>query len=100
MKHLNNDLKPLAESDYPDRGPLLFGEGFAGRAKAAADGIKALKGAQSNKIFFGSGGITSPRSPQSVVQPKFPQASIQASWPTKTEQLQKVPNKAPKQPNN
>ena len=37
MKNLNNDLKPLADGDYPDRDPLLFGEGFAGRAKAAAD---------------------------------------------------------------
>ena len=62
MKHLNNDLKPLAEGDYPDRGPLLFGEGFAGQDKAAADGIKALKGAQSKKRFFASGSSnTSPR---------------------------------------
>lgn len=56
MKHLNSDLKPLAEGDYPDRGPLLFGQGFAGLDKAAADGIKALKGAQSKKRFFGSEG--------------------------------------------
>ena len=24
MKHLNNDLKPLAEAQYPERGPYLF----------------------------------------------------------------------------
>ena len=46
MKHLNKDLKPLAEEQYPSRGPSLFGEGFAAKAKATADGIKALKGAQ------------------------------------------------------
>jgi hypothetical protein len=26
VKHLNSDLKPLAESEFPDRGAHLFGE--------------------------------------------------------------------------
>ena len=55
MKHLNNDLKPLAEAQYPERGPFLFGEGFGAKAKATADSIKALKGIQSQKRFSGSG---------------------------------------------
>jgi len=57
MKHLNSDLKPLAETHFPERGPHLFGESFGARAKAAADGIKALKGIQSMsmKRFSGSG---------------------------------------------
>ena len=55
MKHLNNDLKPLAEGQFPDRGPYLFGEGFGARAKATADSIKALKGVQAQKRFSGSG---------------------------------------------
>ena len=55
MKHLSNHLKPLAEAQYPERGPFLFGEGFGTRAKATADSIKALKGVQSQKRFSGSG---------------------------------------------
>ena len=44
MKHLNKDLKPLAEGDFPHRGPLLFGESFASKAKSTEDNVKALKG--------------------------------------------------------
>ena len=44
MKHLDSDLKPLAEGQFPERGPHLLGEGFGARAKASSDGIKALKG--------------------------------------------------------
>ena len=44
MKHLNSDLKPLAEGQFPDRGPDLFGKSFRKRAKATANGIKDLKG--------------------------------------------------------
>ena len=54
MKHLNSDLKPLAEGLFPDRGPHLFGEDCGGRAKATADNVKALKGIQSRKRFFAS----------------------------------------------
>lgn len=43
-KHLNSDLKPLAEGQFPDRGAHLFGDSFKARAKAAADSVKALKG--------------------------------------------------------
>ena len=35
--------KPLAEGQFPDRGPYLSGEGFGARAKATADSIKALR---------------------------------------------------------
>ena len=57
MKHLNADIKHLAEAEFPDRGPYLFGEVF-GRAKAAAEDVRALKGIQSKKSnhFSGSGG--------------------------------------------
>ena len=44
MKHLNTDIKFLAETEFPDGGPYLFGEDFGKRAKAAADDIRALKG--------------------------------------------------------
>ena len=55
-KHLNSDLKPLAEAPFPDRGPDLFGKSFGDRAKATADSIKALKGVQSQKRFSWSSG--------------------------------------------
>ena len=44
MKYLNRYLKPLAEGLFPDRGPLLFGDDFASKAKSTADNVKALKG--------------------------------------------------------
>ena len=47
MKHLNTDIKFLAETEFPDGGPYLFGEDFGKRAKAAADDIRALKGSPS-----------------------------------------------------
>ena len=56
MKHLNSDLKPLAEGQFPDRGAYLFGDSFGTRAKAAADSVKALKGIQPRKRFLGNGG--------------------------------------------
>ena len=57
MKYFNRDLKHLAEEQYPKYSPFLFGEGFACKVKATADGIKALKGAQQKSFnFFGSGG--------------------------------------------
>ena len=55
MKHINNDLKHLAEAQYPEMGSFLLGEGFGTRAKATADIIKALKGVQFQKRFSGSG---------------------------------------------
>ena len=59
----NETPQQLAEGDYPDRGPLLFGEGFVGQAKAAAV----------------------PESPQSVgrVKPKPTEDSVQMSGSTK-----------------
>jgi len=58
MRHLNSDLRPLAEDDFSDRGPWLFGKDFASRAKSTADNVKALKGfipKKSMKGFSGSG---------------------------------------------
>ena len=56
IKHLNSDLKPLAEAPFPHGGPDLFGKSFGDRAKATADSIKALKGVQSQKRFSWSSG--------------------------------------------
>ena len=57
MKHLNDDIKFLAETEFPQSGPYLFGDDFETKAKTAADNIQALKGIQSNKNrFFGTGG--------------------------------------------
>ena len=33
MKHLNNDIKFLAETEFPQSGPYLFGEDFETKAK-------------------------------------------------------------------
>ena len=52
MKHLNNDIKFLAETEFPQSGPYLFGDDFETKAKTAADNIRALKGLQSNKNHF------------------------------------------------
>ena len=52
VKHLNKDLKPLAEAQFTDRGP--FGEDFGKRARSTAD-ISALKRVQYKKsraLFF------------------------------------------------
>ena len=58
MKHLNADIRHLAEAEFPDSGPYLFGEEFGKRAKATAEDIRALKGAQvkGGTRFSGSGG--------------------------------------------
>ena len=57
MKHLNKDLRPLAEGEFPDKGANLFGEDFGKRAKSMADNIRALKGVQYKKpgLFSGYG---------------------------------------------
>ena len=56
MKHLNTDIKFLAETEFPDGGPYLFGKDFGKRAKTAADDIRALKGIQlKGNRFSGSG---------------------------------------------
>ena len=52
MKHLNTDIKFLAETEFPQSGPYLFGEDFGSKAKTAADNIRALKGIQSSKNRF------------------------------------------------
>ena len=58
MKHLNTDIKHLAEAEFPHRGPYLFGEDFGRRAKAAVEDVRALKDIQTKKSnhFSGSGG--------------------------------------------
>ena len=60
IKHLNKDHRPLADADFPNRGPQLFGDDFGKRAKAMADNVSALKGLQAKKNygrFSGSGGF-------------------------------------------
>ena len=56
MKHLNRDLRPLAESEFPSRGDKLFGDDFGQRAKSMADNVRALKGVQYKKPGLFSGG--------------------------------------------
>ena len=58
IKHLNRDLQPLAEGEFPDRGVYLFGEDFGKQAKSMSDNIKALQGVQPKRqgLFSGSGG--------------------------------------------
>ena len=43
MKHLNKDLKPLAEAEFPKRGAYLFGDDFGKRAKSTSVNVSALK---------------------------------------------------------
>ena len=94
MKHMNSDLKPLAEGTFPDRSPDLFGKSFGDRANATADSIKALKGVQSQKHFSWSGG---PKyKPQGccqhwgISQPN-PQRSVFKHFGAQTSQIQ-IPN--------
>ena len=70
MKHLNRDLKPLAEGDFPHRGPLLFGERFTSKAKSTADNVKALKGftAKKPQKGFSGGGDQNKRKPYFLPQ--------------------------------
>ena len=42
MKHLNEEISPLAEEKSSYRGPYLFGEDFGQKAKTAANNIRAL----------------------------------------------------------
>ena len=49
MKHLNTDIKYLAEEEFPDRGQYHFGEDFRKKAKMAAENVRALKGIQTKK---------------------------------------------------
>ena len=57
MKHLNADIKYLAEAEFTDRGPYLLGDD-CGRAKAVAEDVRALNSIQTKKSnhFSGSGG--------------------------------------------
>ena len=94
MKHLNSDLKPLAEGPFPDRDPDLFGKSFGDRTKATADSIKALKGVQSQKRFSWSGGPKYKpqcrRQHWGVSQPN-PQRSVFKCLGAQTSQIQ-IPN--------
>lgn len=49
LKHLNKDLKPLADADFPKKGPYLFGDDIGKQTKKMADNVSALKGLQSRK---------------------------------------------------
>ena len=60
LKHLNKDLRPLAEAEFPERGAYLFGDDFGKRAKKMSDNVSALKGLTKkntdyNHRFSGSG---------------------------------------------
>ena len=50
IKHLNKELRPLCEADFPGRGPHLFGVKFAAIAKSTAD---CLKHVRTTVIFSG-----------------------------------------------
>ena len=52
MKHLNTDIKYLAEEEFPDRGHYFFGEDFGKRAKTAAENVRAPKGIQTKSNRF------------------------------------------------
>ena len=58
LKHLNKDLEPLAEAEFPDRGAYLFGDNFGKRAKQMSDNVTALKGTKKTSSFnrFSGGG--------------------------------------------
>ena len=63
VKNLNKDLRPLADTEFPDSGPLLFGNDIGKRAKARTDNVSALKGLQVKKSswhFLGSSNFNGP----------------------------------------
>ena len=78
MRHLNGDLKPLAEGDFPDRGLLLFVESFASKAKSTADNVKALKGFIQKKPLKGF----SESGSQNKRKSYFPPQGRRTSWGT------------------
>ena len=64
IKHLNKDLRPLADADFPNRGPQFFGDDFGKRE----NNVSALKGLQVKKSyisFSGSGDFKISPSPRS-----------------------------------
>ena len=82
MKHLNEEISPLAEEKFPNRGSYLFGEDFGHKAKAAADNMRALKGSQgkrSKPFFRESGNFTKKRK---VFQPQSRRGAWGISGPT------------------
>ena len=51
MKHLNTYIKFLAEAEFRDSGPYLFGEDFGKRAKAAAADVRAHPDKEGKSFF-------------------------------------------------
>ena len=106
MKHLNRDLQPLAEGEFPDRGVYLFGEDSSKQTKSRSDNIKALKGVQPKRqgLFSGSGG---PNRPSLRVAAQFgaiswqPAGQCSRDWTlpqcpkTTTQQKNRQPSKEP-----
>lgn len=63
MANMNEHVCPMAQGEFPDRGPALFGRDFANKAKAMADNIRALKAVgPKRKHFFPSSGGPAKRS--------------------------------------
>ena len=76
MSNMNEHVRPMAQGEFPDRGPALFGRDFANKAKAMADNIRALKAvAPKRKQFFPSSGGPAKR-------PRFSQQPLghRANW--------------------
>lgn len=72
LKHLNKDLKPLAEAEFPNRGAHLFGEDIGKRAKKMAENVSALKGLQTKRGRFSGGGDFNRRFSASKSQSRRP----------------------------
>ena len=82
MKHLNEEISPLVEEKFPNRGPYLFGEDFGQKAKTAANNMRALKGSQGKRtkpFFQESGNFTKKRK---VFQPQSRRGAWGISGPT------------------
>ena len=78
MHQLNNDLKLLAEGQFPERGPDLFGKSVWDLAQAKDNSIKALKVCNPRSVFPGAEAKnTSTRVAMGISQSKSSKVSIQ-----------------------
>ena len=64
IKHLNKDLRPLADAEFPNRGPQLFGDDF-GKRENNVSALKGLQVKKSYRRFSGSGDFKISPSPRS-----------------------------------
>ena len=58
LKHLHSDLKSLAEGDFSDHCPLLFGKDFASKANPQPTMSKLLKASYQGRVFPGAASKT------------------------------------------